>query len=210
MRNKPLTIVWNGNRCRRRSVMVLTLLSLGVAACSGSLVPDLGLSRPESHARANDPLGGRSVAQAELIGPDGHCADFPAPGSSDAGSSPQVLSFTAGPQVNPQINPQANPAAPPPASGAPGATTPAVRGIALGVTECDVVRIAGYTDRVEIAANERGQRTVVLTYAQGPRAGIYRFVSGRLASIERGPEPPAPAKPTTRTKKKSATSQPPS
>jgi hypothetical protein len=76
------------------------------------------------------------------------------------------------------------------------------------MTECNVVRTAGYTDRVEIATNERGQRTVVLTYAQGPHAGIYRFVSGRLASIERGPEAPAPAKPTARTKKKSAASQP--
>jgi hypothetical protein len=75
------------------------------------------------------------------------------------------------------------------------AQMPAVQGgIALQMTECDVVRRAGAPERVELGANERRERAVVLTYARGPRPGVYRFAGGRLYSIERGPEPPAPAR----------------
>ena len=69
------------------------------------------------------------------------------------------------------------------------------RGVGLGMTECELVRLAGPADRVEISANERGQRTAVITYPQGERAGIYRFVSGLLVSVERSPEPPKPQRP---------------
>jgi hypothetical protein len=68
-------------------------------------------------------------------------------------------------------------------------------GIALDMTECDVVRRAGPADDVEIGTNPRGQRTSVLTFMRGERPGIYRFVSGRLTSMERGPEPPPPPPP---------------
>src|SRR5262245_23787697 len=47
------------------------------------------------------------------------------------------------------------------------------RGVGLGMRECDLVRLAGPAERIEIGANERGQRTVVITYPQGERAGIY-------------------------------------
>jgi hypothetical protein len=69
------------------------------------------------------------------------------------------------------------------------------RGLGLGMTECDLVRLAGPGDRVEIGANERGQRTAVITYTQGERAGIYRFTSGVLVSVERPPEPSKPQRP---------------
>jgi hypothetical protein len=61
------------------------------------------------------------------------------------------------------------------------------------MTECEVVGIAGPAGKVEISTNERGERSVVMTYLQGAHPGIYRFVSGRLKSIERAPEPPASA-----------------
>lgn len=69
------------------------------------------------------------------------------------------------------------------------------RGVGLGMTECEVVSVMGPTDRIEIAANERGERTAVLTYPQGERGGIYRFNSGLLVSIERLPEAAKPARP---------------
>jgi hypothetical protein len=79
----------------------------------------------------------------------------------------------------------------------PGAEpqAPSQGGISLQMTECDVVRRAGAPEQVEMGANERGERSVVLTYIRGARPGVYRFASGRLVSIERGPEPPAPARP---------------
>lgn len=65
-------------------------------------------------------------------------------------------------------------------------------GVALQMTECEVVARAGYTDKVDIGANERNERAVTLTYLQGPWPGIYRFTDGRLVSIERVAEPPKP------------------
>ena len=64
------------------------------------------------------------------------------------------------------------------------------------MTECDVVRRAGQAEKVDFGVNDRGERTVTLTYVRGPSPGIYRFAGGRLASIEGAPAPPpAPAKP---------------
>jgi hypothetical protein len=60
--------------------------------------------------------------------------------------------------------------------------------VALGHTECDVARGAGAPDNVNLSTNPHGDRVAVLTYARGSRAGIYTFTSGRLTSVERGPE----------------------
>jgi len=73
--------------------------------------------------------------------------------------------------------------------------------IALDMSECDVVKRAGFPERVEIGANERRERTATLTYSGGPRPGIYSFVDGRLKSMELGPDQPAAPK----TAKKPAT-----
>ena len=73
--------------------------------------------------------------------------------------------------------------------------TPTTTGtVALGHTECDVVRGIGAPGNVNLSNNARGNRVAVITYSQGQRAGIYTFTAGRLTSIERGPEPVAPPK----------------
>jgi hypothetical protein len=76
-------------------------------------------------------------------------------------------------------------------------------GISLQMTECEVVTRAGAPDNLEFGVNERGERAVTLTFMRGPRPGIYRFAGGRLYSIERGPEPAAPARPQRPPAKKS-------
>jgi hypothetical protein len=68
-------------------------------------------------------------------------------------------------------------------------------GIALQMTECEVVGRAGTPENVELGTTDRGERAVTLTYNNGPRPGIYRFAAGRLYAIERVAEPPEPAKP---------------
>ncbi len=82
-------------------------------------------------------------------------------------------------------------AAPAPAGG-PGAmpVSPAPPsllsdGIALGMTECDVVHRAGTPSSVRLGTNANGDRTAVLTYDSGPRPGIYRFERGRLMDMDR-------------------------
>ena len=62
-------------------------------------------------------------------------------------------------------------------------------GIALEMTECEVVGRAGPPEDVQIGTTDRGERAVTMTYAGGPRPGIYRFTGGRLSAIERGQEP---------------------
>ncbi len=79
--------------------------------------------------------------------------------------------------------------------GAAAAQVPSTTGtVALGHTECDVVRGIGAPASVNLSNNPRGDRVAVVTYLQGQRAGIYTFTAGRLTSIERGPEPVAPPK----------------
>jgi hypothetical protein len=75
--------------------------------------------------------------------------------------------------------------------------------VALGHTECDVVRGIGAPDSVNLSSNPRGARVAVVTWSRGPRAGIYTFTAGRLSSIEGVPEP-APAPKAVKPKKKSA------
>jgi hypothetical protein len=106
------------------------------------------------------------------------------------------------------INPDGSCASAPLNPAAPPSPDPADQGliqggIALQMSECDVVRRAGRPDNIEMGAGERGARSLVLTYNSGPRPGIYRFASGRLYTVERGAElTPPPAKPKAKPAKK--------
>jgi hypothetical protein len=114
----------------------------------------------------------RSVAVADLVGPQGQCES--ATVAAEAQSAPPVLG-----------------------------------GIALQMTECDVVRRAGPVEKIDLGANERGERALTLTYLRGPWPGVYRFAGGRLVSIEGAPSAPAasekPQKATNSAKKPAGT-----
>jgi hypothetical protein len=86
---------------------------------------------------------------------------------------------------------------------ATAASTPAGT-VALGHTECDVVRGIGPPASVNISNNARGERVAVINYSQGQRAGIYTFTAGRLTSIERGSDPVEPNTAKPKAKKKPA------
>jgi hypothetical protein len=117
----------------------------------------------------------KAVTAEDLVSADGGCPGMaPPPGAADANAL------------------------------AAGGPTPSTSGsVALGHTECDVVRGIGAPDNVNFSNNARGDRVAVVTYSRGQRAGIYTFTSGRLSSIERGPEPvaqPRAAKPKPKKK----------
>ena len=87
--------------------------------------------------------------------------------------------------------------------------TPAVStggAVALQMTECAVVHALGMPEKIDLGANERGERTAKLLYSRGERPGLYSFTSGLLTEIERvaQSEPPPktqkkpPPKPTAR------------
>jgi hypothetical protein len=163
-----------------------------------------------------DTRGVGPVTAADLVGPDGRCAfeavpaaqaaPYPPSPAPEAAAEPinprsnSVLYFTAGPQANTDSRIPSNPGVPPEVRSGP-------RGVALSMTECQVLQLAGYTDRVEIGADARGRRSVTLTYGSGERPGIYRFTDGRLTSMERIEGLPAPKKPQAPRKTKTAKSK---
>ena len=169
------------------------IVALGVGGCSaGAGFPswfggsdaappkrEFGLSR-DWHVFAPEGGRARQIGPEDLVAADGRCA-----GRADTSSA---LNFQAGPEA-PRAGQPAPPSPPPPSAAMP-------RGIALGMTECEVVGAVGVTDRVEIGTDERGERRVVLTYPQGSHPGIYLFESGRLRSIERPPNSGPPQKPS--------------
>ena len=117
----------------------------------------------------------RPITAEDLVSAEGFCPGMAPPGGSPA---------------------DANAAAPVPSTSGT---------VALGHTECDVVRGIGPPANVSLSSNPRGDRMAVITYSQGQRAGIYTFTAGRLSSIERGPEQPAPPKVAKSKKKPAAT-----
>lgn len=196
-----------------RRLLVPAVLAVALGGCSADLtnfsIAELNPLKGSDPLRAadynyfykRDQTSTGIVTAADLVGPDGRCAFDAAPTYSPAAPeavaqtpaadpinprSNQALYFTAGPGVGGTAS--ASPALPPQVRSGPS-------GIALQMTECEVVRVAGYTDRLEIGANERGQRSVTLTYMSGDRPGIYRFIGGRLASMERVAEPVQAKKP---------------
>jgi hypothetical protein len=119
----------------------------------------------------------KAVTPDELVAADGGCPGMAAPGAG--------------------ANALADGAA-----GSPPSTTGRV---ALGHTECDVVRGIGAPDNVNFSSNARGDRVAVINYSRGQRAGIYTFTAGRLTSIERGAEPVAQPRGAKPKKKPAAT-----
>ena len=119
----------------------------------------------------------KPVTAADLVSGDGAC-----PGMASAGAPTNANALDGDPA----------------AASAPAGT------VALGHTECDVVRGIGAPSSVNISNNPRGERVAVVNFSQGARAGIYTFTAGRLTSIERGAEPVAEPKAVKPKKKKPA------
>jgi len=170
----------------RNRLLPLLLLAPLMAGCSGaSELKDADwFSRPGRLFIRNVSIDAppltpdRPVTSEDLVSADGYC-----PGMAPPGGGPADANAAAG-----------------------AAPIPSTAGtVALGHTECDVVRGIGAPGSVNLSNNPRGDRVAVINYTQGQRAGIYTFTAGRLTSIERGPEqapPPKPAK--SRPKKKPA------
>jgi hypothetical protein len=171
----------------RKRLLALLLLAPFMAGCSGAsdiFQSDLLSKDAEWFSRSGrlfirnieaPPLSpNRAITAEDLVSAEGYC-----PGMAPANGPADANALTDG------------------AAGAPTGT------VALGHTECDVVRGIGAPDSVNLSTNGRGDRVAVVNYSKGPRAGIYTFTAGRLSSVERGPEPveqPRAAKPKAKKK----------
>jgi hypothetical protein len=170
----------------RRSVKhgsraVLVAAAGALAACTTSLpdvtqfkLPNARTLMPVNIDTYVPPVSTRAlrpVSPGDLVDAQGMCAATAPPptaaaeqGSEQAGAAPVV--------------PPTGPAVPGP--------------VGLEMTECEVVAAVGPPRSVNIASDERGARRVTMIFMGNERAGTYEFVGGRLKSLERGPEPPAP------------------
>ncbi|WP_233286527.1 MULTISPECIES: hypothetical protein [Bradyrhizobium] len=173
----------------RKSLLALLVLAPGLAGCSSA--SDMfsrdaeWFSRPgrlfiRNISIESPPLTpDKPVTSEDLVSADGGCPGM-APPAGAAGA-----------------NALADGAPPPQPSGG---------SVALGHTECDVVRGIGAPDSVNLSNGPGGDRVAVVTWSRGARAGIYTFTAGRLTSVERGPDPVPEPKAAKPKKKKSATS----
>ena len=86
-------------------------------------------------------------------------------------------------------------------------------GVAIGMSECEVVQRLGQPNNVNLGQSPNGSRSVVLSYSGGSRPGVYRFEAGRLSEMDRVEQPvqaeqKAPAKKKIVKKKPAAPEQP--
>ncbi len=123
----------------------------------------------------------RPVTANDLVTGSGSC---PPPPEAVAASQPAPTSA-------PGAGPGSTPVALAPGAGdsgaAPAPASPSLlgAGVALGMTECEVVWRVGAPSSVQIGSNPNGDRTAQLTFDRGPQAGIYRFAGGRLRAMDR-------------------------
>jgi hypothetical protein len=199
-RTAGYTPVWGtcfivGKSLHRKPLLALLLLAPAVVGCSGT--PEFLSKDNEWFARpgrlfiANVSISAPPLTPNRPLTPDDYVsAEGACPGMAPSGGAPaDANAMTEGPAGSPTPAPQ-------------GGT------VALGHTECDVVRGIGAPDSVNISAGPGGGRMAVVTWLRGPRAGIYTFNSGRLSSIERAPTPePLPKVAKPKSKKKQAAAQ---
>jgi hypothetical protein len=178
--------------CHRKSVLALLLFAPMLAGCGATasdiFAPDLMSKDAEWFSRT-----GRLFIKNVSIDTPPLTPDKPVTAEdlvSAEGACPGMAAANVPTNANASSDGTAAPAP------APAGT------VALGHTECDVVRGIGAPDAVNISKNPRGDRVAVVNFSQGARAGIYTFTSGRLTSVERGAEPVAEPKATKPKKKK--------
>jgi hypothetical protein len=175
------------------------VLALTVVLCGGVLCgcAQLGLDTDQPLFRKPLDFGGqtggysfsdvqdarrdRPISAGDLVDASGSC---PAPPQQQQAPEPS----------NQAASPAAPPAAPAQGSSLLG------EGVGLGMSECDVVYRAGAPSNVQLGQKPNGDRTAVLTFDDGPRAGIYHFEGGKLMQMDRTAAPPPPPPQTAKKK----------
>ncbi len=167
------------------AVPLSALLALSACASQETAQPNTnvsGMFATPDWAKGNQAraAASRAVTQNDLINPDGSCA-MTATTDGVAPPSPDADAALAGQGALPTVQ----------------------GGVALGMTECQVLQRTGAPDTFNIGA-EGTDRVATLTVTRGSWPGLYSFRGGRLASVERIAVP-APVKPTRASTKRAAT-----
>ncbi len=202
-------------RFRARKIGVVAALAIALSGCANiDENKDAWFSKPFQLVSRN---GGytfselqesrnrsRPITANDLVAANGSC---PAPPMQPPATQQAAAASSA---PGPATAPAANQPGSAPAASDNG--TLLGGGVALGMSECDVVFRAGAPNAVQIGQNPNGDRTAVLTFSGGPRPGIYHFEAGALMEVEQVATPPAAAqtakkKPTPKPGTKQASSK---
>jgi hypothetical protein len=176
-------------RPNRAAALVALMLALLVAGCDDTArwfaKPLVNSNGGYTYSSLGETRQDRPITQNDLIDANGACPNYVAAAPSASAN---------------------------PGEGAPPSPDTAALlggGVALGMSECDVVARLGQPTAVNPGRNPNGTRSLILTYQTGPRPGIYRFEGGRLAEMDRVEvPPPAPEKKTTKKKPATSSQQP--
>lgn len=125
-----------------------------------------------SYSQLGEARQERHITANDLVDANGACPTAAAPGQTQSAPG----------------NPGGSPAA------SPDAASPLGGGVAIGMSECELVSRIGPPTAVNLGQTPNGDRNAVLTFNTGPRPGVYRFVGGRLREMDRVDEPPPPPK----------------
>lgn len=152
-----------------RTIGALVGLGMALGACSSvdftGLQPvDFSTFTPRSTAALSDKMTG-PVTPQDMVDEQGRCVGGgPAAGEADGAGGESAGLATLG------------------------------VGVALNMTECEVVQRLGAPERVSVGQNEGNQRVVSMTYTRGNWPGVYQFTAGRLTVMERAAAAAAPAR----------------
>ena len=170
---------WVGPGSNYRAALAVAAMAATLGGCGGNFETTGWFSKPldpfnsrggYTYSQLGEVKKERPITANDLVDANGACPAYvpPEQASSTPGASPE---------------------------GAPEAAARLSGGIAIGMSECDVVSRVGPPNVVNLSSTPRGDRTAVLTFNSGPRPGVYRFVGGRLKEMDRVEEPPQPAQP---------------
>jgi hypothetical protein len=180
--------------------ILLSAVALALAGCGGTNVfsADAGwFSRPMDFGKPDWNLfsntkpemnESKPVGPEDLVAADGTCAPAPEPEAPKpaATDAPKDANGSGGVADAPPPPDRLEPAGP--AGNRPTFGAFPAGGVALGMTECQVVRRAGQPQTVTIGADASGERTAVVTYVAGNWPGVYHFRAGRLKVIDQLPQ----------------------
>jgi hypothetical protein len=143
-----------------------------------------------TYAQLDEAKRDRPIAANDLIDANGACPRFVMQAPAPSASSGPDAAATASADASNFLN----------------------AGVAIGMSECDVVARLGAPTAVNIGRTPGGDRAVTLTFNGGPRPGLYRFAGGRLSEMDRvevpAPPPTEPAKKKIVKKKPDKTKEP--
>lgn len=133
----------------------------------------VGVNATYDYSQLSEERKDRPITANDVVDANGACPRFAAPAPMQSASAAADDSGVPAPDLSALLG----------------------AGIALGMSECEVVSRLGQPAAVNLGRNPNGDRSAVLTFKSGPRPGVYRFDAGRLMEMDQVEVPPPRTEP---------------